>query len=359
MDPKKYDLVESPLLATTMAAASHEYWTAAKVAAVRPIPLRKIHRPAGTAAPAALAAPAVGRTLMALPTPPKSASLTASGVSNADTQKVADMTAMPFCFVGKLRMTFAEGDFQGSAWVIGKKAILTAGHCVFDKGFASNIQFQPQMRGSQAAGTYSVVKMTTTREFADNDNLVFDIGAGILDRPIDDVTGVCGYVVNPNPLGGKLVGIGYPARRQDGFPFDGQEMWRSIGDVASDQAPGTTADRNYGMFNDMSGGCSGGPWFTATAPAMAIGLNSHIFTDTAGNPSDVPRQMRSPYFGAAFLRILNWIKENGGEPNEPNLIGGGGDVHPPQQHDHAALEAQLQAVIDSLGGVKAALHAGQ
>ncbi len=356
MNPDQYALVESSELATAMTAAVEEYWTPARAEAVQPIPLRIVTRQRADAnAPQPTAA--VSRPRVALPVPPKAAAVMA-GVSNADTGRVADMTAMPYCFVGKLRMTFGGGDFQGSAWVIGKKAILTAGHCVYDRGFATNIQFLPQMRGTLAAGTFTVTKMTTLKEFADRDDLRFDIGAGILDRPIHDVTGVCGYVVNPNPLAGRLVGIGYPAKPQDGFPFDGQEMWRSIGDIASDTAPGTTRDRNYGMYNDMSGGCSGGPWFTTATPQLAVGLNSHIMSDSAGRPVDVPRQMRSPYFGPAFLRILKWIKDNGGEPNEPNEIGGGGPPgggRPGGDHDHAALKAKLESAIAALREVAAGL----
>ena len=323
MDDAKYDLVESLPLTAPMAAAAAQYWTPARIATIQPIPLRTITRQRGEAAAAraALAGPvAGGRTLIALSTPPKSASLAASGVSNADTARVSDMTAPPFCFVGKLLHTHSSGYSVSTAWVIGKKAILTAGHCVFDHGFASSIQFLPQFRNGTAPQAFTAVKMTTLREFAENDDLRYSIGACILDRPIDDLTGVCGYVVNPNPLTGKLVNVGYPTRPQDGFPFDG-EMWRSIGDVASDQAPGTTTDRSFGMFSDLTAGAGGSPWFTTGSTPLAVGLSSHILSDSAGNPADVPRQMRSPYFGAAFLRILKWIRDNGGEPNEPSEFG--------------------------------------
>ena len=150
MNDEMYQLVESPPLTAPMAAAAAQYWTPARIATIQPIPLRTITRQRGevAAARAALAGPvAGGRTLIALPTPPKSASTAASGVSNADTAKVADMTAPPYCYVGKLWITFADVGIQSSAWVIGKKAILTAGHCVYSNGgFASNIEFLPQYR---------------------------------------------------------------------------------------------------------------------------------------------------------------------------------------------------------------------
>lgn len=350
MDASNYDLVESPLLAAPMLAAAQEYWTAERMEEIRPIPLRAVTRP-GRSAPS-VAPLDDGRTLTALPTPPGVDPR--SGVSNADTRTVPDVTVSPFCHVGKLRMTFAGGDYQGSAWVIGKKAILTAGHCVYDGGFATNVQFLPQLRDGTGPAPFSVVRMTTLREFAERDDLRFDIGAGILDRPIDAVTGVGGYVVNANPLTGKLIAVGYPAQPQDGFPFDGRDMWQSVGEVASDPAPGTTQDRTVGMFNDLSGGCSGGPWFTADGPPLAVGLNSHIYTDSAGRPVDVPRQMRSPYFGAAFLRILKWIRDNGGEPNEPGVIGDGGTV-PPVGHDHTALKAKLATAVAAIQEVAAGL----
>ena len=247
-------------------------------------------------------------------------------------------------------MAFPGGNFQGSAWVIGKRAILTAGHCVHDSGgWASKIVFMPQYDNGPTVDSWTVTKMTSLKEWVDNENLDFDMAACILDRDISQVTGIAGYVVNQSPTAyGRITGAGYPAKAQDGFPFDGEEMWRSIGALASDEMPGTTNDRNYGAFNDMSGGCSGGPWFTEGSNPVACGLNSHIFSDTAGNPVDVPRQMRSPYFGKGLLRLIQWLKENGGEPVEPggglgNIpVGGGGEG------SGADLKSDFQKIVDDL-----------
>jgi hypothetical protein len=55
------------------------------------------------------------------------------------------------------------------------------------------------------------------------------------------------------------------------------------------------------MENEMTGGCSGGPW-TTLDDHVAIGLNSHRLV-----PHD--NRMFSPLFDEDFLLLLDWLAE--------------------------------------------------
>jgi V8-like Glu-specific endopeptidase len=356
-----YELVEPPAPTTTMSemvSGTRKYWTPANLKDAVPVSMPTVTRrrgdPVGIISASTSSTATGNMPLVVAPVLPTNRSTMAS--VTGDTKRVDDITIYPYSVVGKLFMAFPGGNSVGSAWVIGKRAIFTAGHCLFGRregGWANNVQFVPQFaNNSQTIGTWTVTKMTALKEFVDNDNLEFDMACGILDRDIGDLTGIAGYSLNIDTRAlGEIIGAGYPARAQDGFPFNGADMWRSIGKLASDAAAGSTKERNYGAFNDMSGGCSGGPWFTKDAPGMAIGLNSHIMSDTSGNPVDVPRQMRSPYFGGAFLRLLKWMEDNGGKPNTPGgqPIGVGMPPPPPPIVDPSVdVKGELLKIANAL-----------
>ena len=89
------------------------------------------------------------------------------------------------------------------------------------------------------------------------------------------------------------------------------------------------------MFCDLTGGCSGGPIFETDDNPVAVGLNSHVRLVSANGPPEHPPRMFSPYFGESMSRLVAWMKQNGGEPNEPGFDprgngqqDGGHDAHP-------------------------------
>ena len=185
---------ETPVSADEAGAAVKKFWTTARVRDIQPIPLRTVTRqPSGFTRPhpeslLRAAGPYETAPVRAPAILPRRAA-TMAGVSAADTKLVDDMTVAPFAVVCKMRMSFGGSGFQGSAWVIGKKAVLTAGHCVYDGGWGQNIQFMPQHKNGQTIGTWTAVQTTALKEFVENDDLRFDIAACILDRDIGSVTG--------------------------------------------------------------------------------------------------------------------------------------------------------------------------
>lgn len=58
-----------------------------------------------------------------------------------------------------------------------------------------------------------------------------------------------------------------------------------------------------GMHNNMTGGCSGGPWLTSYNNQIYVnGINSFNYQGEEG-------KMYSPYFGEGFLNLINVVKD--------------------------------------------------
>jgi V8-like Glu-specific endopeptidase len=317
----KYDPLDvlSPAVPKSRSAATAAllFWTDEAMRQARPIPLPHGAVPSPGEVRVALTEP-ISPPVRVAPKPPAGRPLRLAEPPGPGTARVAEVQAYPYAVVGKLYMQFPNGSLAvGSAWVIGRRAILTAGHCVYDAGgggWATNLLFQPQYAGGRSAGKWAVTLPAALREWVQRGDLRYDLACGVVNRVIGDVTGQAGYAANDPTPPGRITAVGYPAERSRRFPFDGEKMWRSVGafDPTRDPAPGSTADRIVGMFNDMTGGCSGGPWFRdGEQGPVACGLNSHVRI----TPADNPPRMYSPYFGAAFLRLVKWLGENRGEPN--------------------------------------------
>lgn len=293
------------------------FWTDEAMRRAKPIALPHGFTPPAEEVQLALAEPVTPPVRVA-PTPPDGRAFRVAEPGRPGTARVDDLKAYPFAVVGKLFMRFPNGALSvGSAWVIGRRAILTAGHCLYDAGgggWASSVLFQPQYADGTSAGKWAVSRPAALREWVSRGDLRFDLACGVLNKVVGDVTGVAGYVANNATPPGTLTAVGYPAEPTRRHQFDGEKMWRAVGefDPTRDPAAGTTADRIVGMFNDLTGGCSGGPWFRGGEPGpVACGLNSHVRI----TPADNPPRMYSPYFGAAFLRLVGWLRDNRGEPN--------------------------------------------
>ncbi len=213
------------------------------------------------------------------------------------TQRVPNRTVIPYCAVGKLFMTFNGNRYVGSAWTIGESTVFTAGHCLYDSGtggagWADNLLFVPQYHnGAEPLGRWAAIEMATLNGWkaGGSDRFKYDLAAFRVDRPIRPATGSLGWLANAQPNQGCVTGIGYPAAN----PFDGREMWRSSGRYVSGSNP-------IQMRNDMTGGCSGGPWeIWRDGVPLTNGLNSFRYTND-------PTTMYSPYFGEGFLNLAKW-----------------------------------------------------
>ena len=320
-----------------LVSRSTSYWTTDAIANAEPIPLR-------TAPKSLLSQTPVtdGRSRVVPGNLPRTARR-----QLARTVEVANYSQFPFSCVGKLLMREGSNNFVGSAWMIGKQAILTAAHCLFDDNgtFFDDVIFIPQFDdGSEPLGRSAVVQMAIDQRYVStsgDSDLRFDMGIAILDRPIGDDTGTVSFKPEPTSeiaLGAEVTGCGYPADP----PFDGSDMFKSTGPVVRDSAPGSTTERFFGAENDMTGGCSGGPWFDPSG--VVIGLNSFVFV------GESPRVMHSPYFGQGFQDLVQWGRDNGGFPTDGD--GDHGIAPPPSGGtDTTELRAGLTEVVAKLSAI--------
>lgn len=274
------------------------------------------------------------------------------------TTPVEDTSAYPYSGVLKMFMSFGRGLSVGSAFVVGKRAVLTAGHCVYSDGtWARNVQFIPRYTsGQKPFGTFTAVKSTTLREFTTlpaGPRYVYDIAACVVDKDFPDELRPAAYSVNALLAPGPLRSVGYPAERYRNYPFDGERMWTSLGDyhIEDDAGRGTTAPRVFAHYNDLTGGCSGGPIFGEGSEPVVVGLNSHVILQRNGEREEPPR-MFSPYFGDAVHRLVRWLEANGGRPNPP---GTDPMPAPPDDDDAVTLKAEFRGVAERLNDLIARL----
>jgi V8-like Glu-specific endopeptidase len=320
------------------------FWTHVRQVKATPLPLPAVTPEQHEAMLREVKERLTRRPVFAPPPAPASSSV-------RQTNRVTDPTAYPFSGVLKMFMAFGGGLSLGSAFVVGKRAVLTAGHCVYSDGtWARNIQFVPRYAdGQKPLGTFTAVKTTTLREFTTlppGPRFVYDIAACVVDKDFPDELVPAAYSVDALLAPGKLRSVGYPAERSAAFPFDGERMWTSVGDyhIEDDPGRGTTTPRVFAHFNDLTGGCSGGPIFGGGERPVVVGLNSHVLLRPDGRREQPPR-MFSPYFGGAVNRLIAWLAENGGKPNAPNTQP---DPTPPPEDDKATLREQFRGVVEKL-----------
>lgn len=215
--------------------------------------------------------------------------------SGPNTERVPDRRVIPYSPVGKMFMAFDGKNYVGSAWVVANIGAVTAGHCVFEKslgGWADKVLFIPQYhKGNEPLGRWAASQLVALNGWTNDRDFKFDIGGFKVDRAIKPRTGSLGWLANAAPNQGCITGIGFPA----GAPFDGKEMWRSTGKNLGGSNP-------IKMANNMTGGCSGGPWEVwRNGTPLTNGLNSFRYRND-------PNSMYSPYFGKGFLNVYNWLK---------------------------------------------------
>jgi len=205
----------------------------------------------------------------------------------------------------------------GSAIILGRRAVLTAAYCVWNQGFAQNILFIPGYRaGTGPWGRFAALRTTCLREYVESQgrDLRFDLGACVLDRPLPEACPAVRWEAESILAPGPLVSFGYPASPMHGFAFDGQQPWSSQGDYhhEDDVGFGTPQERTFAHYNDMAGGCSGGPILSAGPNAQLVGVNSHYLNSRSGG-RQLPPRIHSPFLGAAFLRLIRWLEAETGE----------------------------------------------
>jgi hypothetical protein len=262
---------------TTTAQQNHveSYWTSNRMRHASPAVTPTASAPA--------AAVGRGKTVTIQDTPAASdAQATAAAVSTT---------------TGKVFFTLGGVDYvcSGSATSSSNADVVsTAGHCVNEGpgAFATNWVFVPAYNnGSAPYGTWTARNLVTTGEWANSGDINYDTGFAVMNTNagshLTSVVGGQGVAFNL-ARGLSYTAYGYPAAP----PFDGETL-KSCSGTASDDIYGGT--QSQGIPCNMTGGSSGGPWFTG---GVQNSINSFGY-------DGVPNTMFGPYWGSVIQGAYN------------------------------------------------------
>jgi V8-like Glu-specific endopeptidase len=216
--------------------------------------------------------------------------------------RVGGPAAPPYAAVGRILARLNGANKSGSAWAAGRKAIMTAGHCLFNDAagcWIDALQFAPQFQGTPLLGTWRGVSAHVLAGWRDTYDRAYDMGVVILEKPLPVSVAPVGCLYNSSPNASQFQGVGYPEIwYSNDFPFDGNVPWYCTGRQLG-------AGRIQKMASPMTRGASGGPWFVQKDQTVyANGLNSYRLTTE-------PEQLRSPYFGAGVGKLMEVIEAAG------------------------------------------------
>jgi V8-like Glu-specific endopeptidase len=216
----------------------------------------------------------------------------------------------PWRMVCALDIEAPWGGFVGTAWFAGPRTLVTAGHCVLDRGqmggWATKITVAPGRDGDERPfAPFEATRFSTVDLWEQSQNPDYDIAAIHLDEAFGD------------ELGWFAVGALTDAELQDhlvnvsGYPFEpggGTQQWWARNRVRA------ITPRRIFYDVDTSGGQSGGPVYVLndgdTAP-LVVGIHAY---GTGGTPGSVPLIVNSaPRITPEVLeQIGRWIEQDSG-----------------------------------------------
>ncbi|MCL4248737.1 MAG: hypothetical protein KJ065_11390 [Anaerolineae bacterium] len=317
-EPKDEGNIQAP--ETEIEIASEGFWTLSRMEKAEPYPLPEVSESqledmAESVAEELRQQPTAGSGSVALGGAPETATAqdgpTPAATSGGYNYPGPFTRHEPLCMVypyitaGKIFFTQRGRSYVGSAFSIGNYAFFTAGHCVHDgsnssAGWSQNLVFVPAYRdGNAPYGTWRATKLWARTRWYQNgipNGLPEDMGGGVLlpinNRKISQVVGWLGFAWNWSKFQ-HWHSLGWPAAA----PFNGNRLWDVQASYAYDGSVGGT----IAMGNDMTGGCSGGPWVWQFGTGnYANGLNSYRLNSR-------PQEMCSPYFGDAAKSLKDLL----------------------------------------------------
>lgn len=169
--------------------------------------------------------------------------------------------------------------------------VITAGHCVKLAGtWHTNWVFVPGYHdGAAPYGKWAAAKTLTTPQWEADEDMNYDVGAAVVNplegRKLTDTVGGQGLAFNSG-YGGQMYAFGFPAAD----PYDGETLTYCSGTAFRD----VLLSRDHGLACDMTGGSSGGPWFTEFDETSGSGLQASV---NSFGYTFLPDTMFGPYFG--------------------------------------------------------------
>ncbi|MEV0599436.1 peptidase [Streptomyces sp. NPDC050315] len=279
------------------------FWTPQRMRAAKPLDLLSVARKKLTAAAArAASAPAPhavprGKETTVLPSLPSPGvkAFPQGGGPWTGGGKVTKTTGRVF-FTYQNRMASCSGDAVTSQ---NGSTVLTAGHCVkMDGKWHTNWVFVPGYHDGKAPdGKWGASKTLATPQWTKSEDLNYDVGAAVVPplngKRLTDAVGGQGVAFNTG-YHQKMYAFGYPAAS----PYDGSKLIYCSGVTFKD----ALLSKDHGMPCNMTGGSSGGPWFTKFDEATGTGLQASV---NSFGYTFLPNTMFGPYFGQDAKNLYN------------------------------------------------------
>ncbi|MER5994005.1 trypsin-like serine peptidase [Streptomyces viridosporus] len=169
--------------------------------------------------------------------------------------------------------------------------VITAGHCVKYQGsWHTNWVFVPAYdNGSAPYGQWTATRTLTTPQWEASEDINHDVGAAVVaplnGQKLTSVVGGQGLQFNGG-YNKQMYAFGFPAAS----PYDGTKLIHCSGNSSRD----FLLSQDHSLACNMTGGSSGGPWFTGfdegTGTGLQVSVNSFGYTF-------LPNRMFGPYFG--------------------------------------------------------------
>ncbi|WP_328430452.1 trypsin-like serine peptidase [Streptomyces sp. NBC_00443] len=286
---------DSPANVSSVSAGAQqqarEFWTSERMRAATPLDLVTLngHVDGGSA-------PRQGKATTVAPSAPVNSTASDIGVlafPNSGGQWTGGgavvSTAGRVFFSYQGRTASCSGNAVTSA---NKSTVITAGHCVKLEGaWHTNWVFVPGYHDGQAPhGRWTASKTLSTPQWTASEDINYDVGAAVV-APLDgklltDVVGGQGLAFNTG-YNLRMYAFGFPAAA----PYDGEKFIYCSGTTNRD----FLLSDDHGMNCNMTGGSSGGPWFTQFNEATGTGLLSSV---NSFKYNFLPNRMYGPHFGA-------------------------------------------------------------
>ncbi|MFI8521466.1 trypsin-like serine peptidase [Streptomyces sp. NPDC085481] len=177
--------------------------------------------------------------------------------------------------------------------------VITAGHCVKYQGaWHTNWVFVPAYdNGNAPYGQWTATKTLTTPQWEASEDINYDVGAAVVaplnGQTLTSVTGAQGIQFNGG-YNKPMYAFGFPAAS----PYDGTKLIYCAGNTSKD----FLFSQDHSLACNMTGGSSGGPWFTSFNEATGTGLQTSV---NSFGYTFLPNRMFGPYFGADAQNLYN------------------------------------------------------
>ncbi|MFV0137898.1 trypsin-like serine peptidase [Streptomyces sp. HMX87] len=266
--------------------ASRTYWTAERMRGATPLDLLLTPQAAKRLKPPVDAGRTAAATTTVEPTAAPAAFPQAGGAWTGGGAVVKTSGRVFFTFQGRTASCSGNAVTSQNA-----STVITAGHCVKYQGsWHTNWVFVPAYdNGSAPYGQWTATKTLTTPQWEASEDINHDVGAAVVaplnGRTLTSVVGAQGLQFNGG-YNKPMYAFGFPAAS----PYDGSKLVYCSGNSSKD----FLFSQDHSLACNMTGGSSGGPWFTgfseATGTGLQVSVNSFGYTF-------LPNRMFGPYFG--------------------------------------------------------------